>query len=336
MRAVRIVDSRKVEVRDLPDPAAEGDEVVVRVEASAICGSDLHSLYEPPGEKPRVPGHETAGVVVAVDRPRRAKVGDRVCLSPARFCGVCDLCRAGYVLYCRASEGTHGFSHDGGHAELIRVREPSLLPLPDAVSFEQACVLLDPIGTPYHGLKRMGTNATHTVGVFGLGPMGLGAVLVAAALGARVVALDPIAYRRGLALKLGAAVALDPNAGDPVAQVWEATGGYGLDRALECSGRPEPVGHALDLVRHLGHVTLIGEQQVATVRPSDHFMRKEITLSGGTCFPLGEYAEIVRWVERGLGPERIITHRFGLESAAEAYSLFAAGQTGKVILTPGS
>jgi len=334
MRAVHIVDSRKVEVRDLPDPAPEGDEVVVRVEAAAICGSDLHGLYEPPGEKPRVPGHETAGVVVAVDRPRRAKVGDRVCMSPARFCGVCDLCRAGYVLYCRASGGTHGFSHDGGHAELIRVPEASLLPLPDAVTFEQACVILDPIGTPYHGLKRMGVNATHTVGVFGLGPMGLGGVLVAAALGARVIALDPVAYRRELALRLGAAAALDPMAGDPAEQVLEATGGYGLDCALECSGRPEPVRQALDLVRHLGHVTLVGEQPQATVRPSDHFLRKEITLSGGTCFPLGEYAEIVRWIERGLGPERLITHRFGLEEAAQAYALFASGDTGKVIFTP--
>jgi threonine dehydrogenase-like Zn-dependent dehydrogenase len=334
MRAAKILDAGKVETLDFPDPQPEGDEVVVRIEAAAICGSDLHGLYQKPGEKKQIPGHEGAGVVVAVDRPRSLKVGDRVATTAFHACGLCEMCRAGYTAYCRAMKGVYGFSRDGVHAQLCRMNESSLLPLPDSISFEDGCLILDPVGTPYHAHKRIGTNATHVVGVFGLGPMGLGAVLTAAHLGARVVGVDMIAYRRRLAEKLGAWKTLNPADGDIVAQIKDLTKGYGLDRGLECAGRPEPLHAALDLCRPFGHVAIIGENATATVRPSDHFNRKEISLSGSCCFPLGEYAEITRLFAAGLSAARMITHRFTVEQAAEAYKAFAEGNTGKVIFKP--
>ncbi|HUT35279.1 MAG TPA: zinc-binding dehydrogenase [Planctomycetota bacterium] len=334
MRGVKILDALKVETCDYPDPVPQGEEVVVRLEAAAICGSDLHGLYQRPGEKPFVPGHEGAGVVVAVDKPRVLKVGDRVCTTAVYPCGVCDHCRMGYTIYCRDRKGTYGFGLNGVHATHVRICERSLLPLPDSMSFEQGSLVLDPVGTHFHANKRMGTNARHTVAVFGLGPMGLGAVCVTAFLGARVIAVDPIAFRRELAKKLGAADAVDPAAGDVAAQIRELTKGYGLDRAFECSGRPEPLYAALDLVRHFGHVSIVGEQPEAKISPSNHFNRKEITLSGSTCFPLGEYDEIVRAFEAGLPAARMITHRFTVEQAAEAYATFNTGDTGKVIFVP--
>ena len=334
MRGAKILDALKVETRDYRDPAPQGEEVVVRLEAAAICGSDLHGLYQSPGEKGFIPGHEGAGVVVAVDRPRLLKVGDRVCTSAVYACGACDLCRAGYTIYCRNNKGVYGFGLDGVHATHVRMCERSLLPLPDAMTFEQGCLVLDPVGTPYHANKRMGTNAGHVVGVFGLGPMGLGAVTIAAHLGARVIAVDPIAFRRDLAKKLGAAEVVEPAQGDVAAQIRDLTKGYGLDRALECSGKPGPVYMALDLVRHFGHVAIIGEQPEAKISPSNHFNRKEITLSGSTCFPLGEFGEITRLFAAGLRAADMITHRFTVEQAAEAYATFAAGNTGKVIFVP--
>jgi len=333
MRAARILDAEMVETRDCPDPAPEGDEVVVRLEAAAICGSDLHGLYQSPGEKSFIPGHEGAGVVVAVDTPHRLKEGDRVCTTAVYPCSTCDMCRAGYTIYCRQSHGVYGFGLDGVHAEYIRISERSLLPLPDSMTFDQGCLVLDPIGTPSHAHRRMGTNATHVVGVFGLGPMGLGAVCIASHLGARVVAVDPIPFRRDLASTLGAADTLDPAAGDVVTQIRDLTGGYGLDRALECSGRPEPLYAALDVVRSFGHVAIIGENPEARISPSNHFNRKEITLSGSTCFPLGEFDDIVRLFEAGLPAAKMITHRFPIDQAAEAYNTFAKGNTGKVIFT---
>jgi len=334
MRGARILDAGKVETRDYPDPVPEGEEVVVRLEAAAICGSDLHGLYQQPGEKSFIPGHEGAGVVVAVDRPHHLKVGDRVCTSAVFPCGTCYMCRAGYTIYCRHARGTYGFGLNGVHAQCARLSERSLLVLPDTMTFEQGCLVLDPVGTPHHAHKRMGTNASHVVGVFGLGPMGLGAVCTAAHLGARVIGIDPIGFRRDLAAKLGAAETVDPAASNVVEQVRQVTKGYGLDRALECSGKAEPLHAALDLVRPFGHVSIIGENAEAKIRPSDHFNRKEIFLSGSTCFPLGEFDEIVRAFEAGLPAARMITHRFTVDQAAEAYATFATGRTGKVIFVP--
>lgn len=333
MKAAMIVDAEKVEVQARPDPTPQDDWVVVRVDAAAICGSDLHGLYHTPGGHSWIPGHEGAGTVVAVDRPRAVKVGDRVCMTPVTPCSRCDMCLAGYTIYCTQSAGCLGFGLDGMHAEYVRISERALLPIPDDVTMEQACLLLDPVGTPYHSHRRIGTNSSHVVGVFGLGPMGLGGVLNAVDLGARVIAIDPVGYRRDLAASLGAAITLDPTTEDVPAAVRQATGGLGLDRVLECSARPEALHMALDLVRRFGHVAIIGEQPEAKIRPSDHFLRKEITLSGSTCFPLGEFGDIVRRVQRGLAPERLITHRFPFAEAAAAYATFAAGRTGKVILT---
>jgi propanol-preferring alcohol dehydrogenase len=333
MRAVHLPEAGRATTRDRPDPVPEGENVVIRVEAACLCGSDLHGLYERPGEKRFTPGHECAGVVVAVDAPRVVGVGDRVCLNPALGCGVCEVCRAGYYIYCCSRRGLYGFDLDGCQSELMCVSERCLLPIPDCMGFETGALLLDPVGTPYHAHKRIGTNATHTVGVFGLGPMGLGATMVAAALGARVLAVDPIAYRRELAKTVGAADLIDPMAGDAVAEIRELTDGYGLDRALECSGNPQALTAALDSMRHFGHLALIGEGGDARIRPSRHFNGKELSLSGSRCYPAGEHEEICRFAG-SLPVGELVTHRFGFEQAAEAYAAFAGGRTGKVLFVP--
>jgi len=334
MRAVRLLGSRRAEVIDRPDPVSEGDEVVVEVRAAAICGSDLHGLYRPEGARPWVPGHEAAGVVVGTAGRGRFREGDRVVLTAFKQCGACEYCRAGYAAYCRAMEGVYGFTRDGAHAQRVRVAERSLLPLPDSVPFEAACLLIDPIGTPFHAAQRVGLNGSHVVGVFGLGPMGLGAVMVARRLGAMVIGIDPVPFRRALAEKLGAERTVDPSGADAAAAVRKACPDGRLDRAFECSGSPQALWTALELVRPFGHVAIIGEQRSAAVSPSDHFNRKEITLSGSCCFPLGEYDAILRMLEGGLDPTRLVTHRFSLEEAAEAYRVFDGGMTGKVLLIP--
>jgi propanol-preferring alcohol dehydrogenase len=335
MKALKVVDRRKVAVEDVPDPRPQGNEVVVRVEAAPICGSDLHGLYQSPGAKPFVIGHEGAGVVVAVDQPAHVKVGDRVMFLPFITCGRCEWCRAGHVSYCSAKRGVYGFGLDGFQAEMVRITESCLLPLPESVSLEVGALILDPIGTPFHACRRIGANASQTVGVFGLGPMGLGAVANLAHLGARVIGVDPVAYRRELAIRLGAAQGVDPGAGNAVEQIRALTQGHGLDAAMECSGHPDALTAALDSVRPFGHVALIGESRSATISPSKHIIHKEVCLSGSCCFPLGDYAAILRALDGGLGARAggIITHRFPLEKGPEAYGLFEGGQTGKVVFT---
>ena len=334
MRGVKITGKRTLEVCDWPEPEPKPGEVVVKIKAASICGSDLSDIYRSDGAYDVIPGHEGMGEVVAVEPPSRLHVGDRVMTLGVVPCGHCTWCLEGELLFCTDAETAGGFGRNGSQAEMALLPERSLLPLPDFVSDEAGACILDPIGTPYHALKRMNTNAQHTVGVFGVGPMGLGGILVAAFLGAEVIAIEPIAFRRELALKLGAAHAIDPTACDVAEALTELTGGRGLDMALECSGNARALYEALDAVRRKGAVSIIGENPEAVISPSNHFNRKEITLCGSTCFPMEDYAGILHMIERGLDPSRIITHRFGIEDAAEAYAAFDQGDTGKVVLIP--
>ncbi len=334
MRGVKILGKRSLEVRDWPDPEPKPGEAVLKIKAASICGSDLNHIYRSDGAYDVIPGHEGMGEVVAVEAPSHLQVGDRVMTLGAVPCGRCRWCLEGELLFCTDAETAGGFGRNGSHAEMALLPERSLLPLPDFVSDEAGACLLDPIGTPYHALKRMHTTAEHAVAVFGMGPMGLGAALVAAFLGAEVIAIEPIAFRREFALTIGAAHAVDPAACDVGEALAELTNGRGLDMALECSGNACALTQALDAVRRKGAVSIIGENGEAVISPSNHFARKEITLCGSTCFPMEDYAGILRMIERGLDPARIITHRFGIEDAAEAYAAFDQGDTGKVVLVP--
>ena len=334
MRGVKITGQRALEVRDWPEPEPKSGEVVLKIKAASICGSDLNHIYRSEGAYDVIPGHEGMGEVVAVEGPSHLQVGDRVMTLGAVPCGHCDWCREGELLFCTNSDTAGGFGRNGSHAEMVALPDRSLLKLPDYVSDEAGACLLDPVGTPYHALKRMHTTAEHTVGVFGAGPMGLGAALVSVFLGAEVIVIEPIAFRRELALKIGAAHAIDPVACDANEAIAELTGGRGLDTALECSGNARALYQALDAVRRKGAVSIIGENGEAVISPSNHFNRKEITLCGSTCFPMEDYAGILQMVKRGLDPSRIITHRFGIEDAAEAYATFDQGDTGKVVFIP--
>jgi len=330
MRGVRSLGARSVEVCDWPDPEPQGDEVVVRVDAASICGSDLHSIYRKKSPHSVIPGHEGMGEVVAVDSARHVRVGDRVMILAIIGCGRCRWCREGDFSLCEAKRGVLGFDRNGVHAEFAMVPESALLPLPEYVRDEAAACILDPVGTTYHALKRMSARADHTVGVFGLGPMGLGGVLVSSFLGAEVIGLDPIAFRREHAEGLGATHTLDPTSCDAVEAIEDLTRGRGLDMALECSGNAEALRQALDSVRPKGAVSIIGEAAEAVISPSAHFNRKEITLCGSTCFPMSDYQDILNCIQRGLDASRLITHRFALEDAVDAYASFDRGRTGKV------
>lgn len=333
MIAVRSLGNRKVETYDAPKPEAKGTDIVVRVKAAPICGSDLHALYRRPDPHKVIPGHEISGEVAEAGASKKWKPGDRVCVPAAIGCGFCEMCRKGFTIYCDKA-GIIGFGQDGGHAEYVVVPEDHPLRLPDDVSFESGSLITDPVGVPFHACKSIGLTGRDTVAVFGLGPMGLGAVIMAKFLGATVIAVEPIEYRLKLAKSLGADWIINPGKQKVREAIREITKGLGPDKAIECAGRADTLELCLDLARKLGKVAIIGENSTATIKPSDQFLRKELTMVGGTCFNLGEYDEIVETIRRGLAPERIITHRFGLKDAAEAYRLFDEGNTGKVVFTP--
>ena len=334
MRGVKLLGNSRLQVMDFPKPVATDDEVVVKVGATLICGSDLHGLYENPGEKPWIPGHEVAGEVVEVDRARNVRVGDRVVASALIGCGHCEMCLGGFVVHCSNLRGVLGFTRNGGDAEYVLVPEGALLRIPDWMSYASASLLMDPIGTPFNAYKRLRLQSQHTVAVFGQGPMGLGATLVAKFLGARVIAVDVCDYRLELAARLGAELVLNPQREDVKARIASFTDGRGVDRAVECSGNPACFRMAAQVCAKFGGLAVIGECAEAAISPSGDIIRKEMTILGAWCFPLGDYGEILRMFQRGLDAEKLITHRFPLEDAARAYEAFASRQTGKVLILP--
>jgi threonine dehydrogenase-like Zn-dependent dehydrogenase len=324
-----LAGNSKVEVRQFPDPEPQPGEAVVRMAVSAICGSELHSYHSPNGSDGSIPGHEMAGEVVVVNGTRHISVGDRVVLQIMTGCGRCYYCSRGDFEHCDEM----GYLI-GGHAELIAAPEMCCLPLPDDVNWERGVLLGgDTIGTTYRTLRRLRVSAFDTVAVLGCGPIGLGMLAVLRYLGASAIAADVSPYRRHLAQRMGAWQVLDPEAGDPAAAILDLTGGAGVDVALDCSPAQATLTAALNCVRKFGRVGFVGEKGDSTIHPSDHFIRKEIEAAGSWYFNPSDYREILDLYRRGLEVDDLVTHRFSLAQADEAFATFASGQSGKVLLT---
>ena len=339
MKAVLLPGGRQVQVVDRPDPEPGVGEVLVRVRASALCRSDM-SLYdgtpivggEGAGTGSVIPGHEPAGEVVALGPlAGGVAVGDRVAIYLAVGEGRCEWCRRGYRMLCPLWKCI-GFDVDGGDAEYVVVPAENCLPIPDEMSFEVAALSTDMVGTQYSTQARLGVSGADTVAIFGLGPMGAAGVLVAKARGARVVAVDVLKDRLDLAARLGADVVVDSSSQDAVTALRATTHGYGVDVAIDCSGNPAAQNAALDATRRLGSVAFVGESRSTTINPSDQFLRKMLTVIGGWYFATWEYAAITRFIlEHDLPVDQLVTHRFPLADAPEAFRMFNARETEKAV-----
>ena len=314
----------KVEVVERPKPAPQDDWAVVRIRASAICGSERKSYLE--GATYNA-GHEACGEIVEVDPPSQTDLGKKVVPYAAVFCGSCPECLSGRAVMCRNVQWL-----DGYHAEFVALPRRCLLPLPEDIPFDLGALLGDALGTPYRAIKRLGVDGSHTVAVFGLGPIGLSAVLICKWRGAPVIAIEVNPTRIELAHDLGADAVVDASKNDPVRSVIELTDGLGADVAIECSGDEKAESAALDCTRSGGKVAFLGENHgTIPISPSEQFLRKELTLIGSWYFALDDYPEMVQLLQSGLPLSRIVTHRFRLDDAQEAFDLFMSGNSGKVV-----
>jgi len=332
MKYIQFVGNSRVEVRERPTPEPGPGEALVQIALSAICGSEMHA-YELGMNSEALPfhnmGHEMVGVVAEVNDGRLVAEGQRVGVNIMKGCGTCFYCLQGDLVHC-----TNLNLLMDAHSEYIVAPESCLVPLPDDVDWDAAVLLCgDTLGTPYHGLKRLGgVNAAQTAAVFGFGPIGIGCLTWLKFFGLRTIVSEISPYRRELAKRLGADMVLDPTAEDAVARVREETGG-GADICLDCSPSPQTLNDALDATRVYGRVGFIAEKKTATIKPSDQVIRKELSMAGAWYFTNAEFFEQVEFYRRGLSVEGIITHRYALEEAPEAYRLFKAGETGKVVFT---
>ena len=327
----------QVIVRDSPKPEPGTGEVLIRVKASAICRSDLSlyhgtSVFGKEATGTIIVGHEPCGVVETVGPGvDYIQAGDRVAVHLAISCGQCGTCKAGFFQHCSKFKCL-GFDVHGSDAEFLVVPERNCLKIPDEMSYIGGALSTDAIGTLYSAQKRLGISGSDTVAVFGVGPMGGAGVLVAKARGARVYALDVSESRLGWAKHLGADEVIDVSQTDPVATLHELTQGRGVSVAIDCSGSAVAENQAIDSVAANGHVGLVGGCTEATFNPREQFIRKQLTVIGNWYFNIGLYDEITTFIlENDIPVEELVTHRYRLEDAEEAFVAFDEGRTGKVV-----
>ena len=328
MLTVHFLGQSRISLEEMPTPEPRGRDVVIRVKSAAICGTDRESL-EGPGQA-TVPGHENAGEVVAVDKPARLKVGDRVAINCHVTCGSCVHCLRGDLYFCEELEAI-GFEWDGGFAEYLLVPEACCHPLPDEVSFEAGSLLVDMLGTPFRAVKRAHLLPGDQVAIWGAGPIGLGALMVAKWFGAHVAVIDLSEYRLKMATGLGADLVLNPQGDDVQGATMEWTQGQGIDAAFDCVGSQVVAEQGLASLRKRGTLVVVGVSRELVLNPWEHLICRELTVFGTRNFNTSEFDEMVALVQRGLPVEKAITHRFPLAEAEAAFELFRSGECGKIL-----
>jgi D-arabinose 1-dehydrogenase-like Zn-dependent alcohol dehydrogenase len=313
-------------VRSVPEPAPGPDGVVVRVGASGICRSDWHgwSGHDPDVVLPHVPGHELAGTVAAVgDRVRNWSVGDRVTVPFVCACGHCPPCREGAGQVC-LHQTQPGFTHWGSLAELVALdaADVNLVALPDGMPLATAAALGCRFATAYRAVTGVGRVAPgEWVAVHGCGGVGLSAVQVAVAAGARVVAVDVSAGALELAAACGAEHLVDGTADDVPAAVAELTGG-GAHVSLDALGAAVTCVNSIRSLRRRGRHVQVGLLPPAVGRPEvpmELVIAGELAVLGSHGMAAADYPAMLSLIEAGrLHPELLVTRRLGLDDAGAA------------------
>ena len=308
-----------------PDPPAHG--VVVEVAATGVCRSDWHGWmgHDPTVALPHVPGHELAGTVVATGaNVVRWRVGDRVSVPFAGGCGACPECRAGHAQVCHAPFQP-GFTHWGSFAERVAIHHAdlNLVSVPESLDFAAAASLGCRFATAFRAVVDQGrTRAGEWVAVHGCGGVGLAAVMIANAVGARVVAIDIEEERLALAESLGAVARVDARAVPDVAEaVIELTGG-GAHVSLDALGHPLTcLASIMNLGRRGRHVQvgLMAPEHDATPLPISRVVGHELEILGSHGMQAHRYDAMMAMIEAGrLDPSRLIGERIALSASIDA------------------
>lgn len=274
-----------ITVRDLPDPVPAENDVIVRVRATGVCRSDLHGWHGHDSDidqMPHVPGHELAGEIAAVGSAiTQWKVGERVTVPFVAGCGTCEPCLSDNQQVCDA-QSQPGFTHWGSFAELVRIRyaEDNLVSLPDEIGFVAAAALGCRFTTAYRAVVAQGRlQAGEWVAVHGCGGVGLSAVMIAKAMGARVIAVDLDSDALELAAELGAEFAIDGSSGDVADVVLDCTDG-GAHLSIDAMGHQAILWNSVSSLRKLGRhvqVGLIQGDNVGAAIPIDLVVSRELS-----------------------------------------------------------
>jgi len=344
MRAVTFQEPGRVAIEERPDPEpVNPDDAVIRVDASGICGSDLHIYHgRVQIEQGFTLGHEYVGTVVAAgDAVTTVSAGDRVLGTFHTACGICFFCREGVFQKCdEARVFGHGAtlgSLQGSQAEQVLVPRANLTlrRVPDGLSEEAALFAGDVMGTGYHAVVQAGLRPGDTCAVVGLGPVGLCAVMAARVAGAaRVLAIDTVPDRLDKARTLGAEP-VHATEEDPRKAAKAASEGRGVDVAVEAVGHPAALDTAIRLVRKAGTVSVVGVHAERSEVHMGLIWIKGLRMVTGHANVMAHLDPVLALMAAGrLDPSPLVTHHMKLADAADAYSAYDRHEALKIVLTP--
>jgi L-iditol 2-dehydrogenase len=344
MKALLLSRYRHLELTDLPAPTPDSDEVVVRVAACGICGSDVHGYDGSSGRRipPIVMGHEAAGIVAAAGREVSGlSEGDRVTFDSTIYCGKCSFCLRGEINLCDHRQvlgvSCGDYRRAGAFAEYVLVPARIVYKLPDSLSFPEAA-MLEAVAVALHAVSLTKIKSDDTALVVGAGMIGLLTLQALRATGcSRVFAIDIDESRLKLAQKAGAAAVLCSSAPDLAGQILELSGGTGVDLAIEAVGRNETVTLAINSVRKGGSVTLVGNITPEVTLPLQKVVTRQVGLQG-SCASAGEYPQAIELVASGkIEVRSLITAIAPLNEGPTWFERLYAREPNlmKVVLTPG-
>ena len=341
MRGAILPGNNTVELKEFDTPKPAHGEVLIKMKSSTICGSDIRCIYRehlgkgPEGYQPgMIAGHEPCGQIVKTGPGcRRFKEGDRVIIYHISGCGLCNDCRRGYMISCTSEyRRAYGWQRDGGMADFLLAEEKDLVYLPDELTYSDGAQVACGFGTVYEGLEKIGICGNDAILVTGLGPVGLATAMLAKAMGAqKIIGIEVIDERIRIAKKLNLFDEVLRAGPENVSEVRNLTGGFGAERAVDCSANDKARLTCIQSARKWGKIVFLGEGGRCSFQPSPDIIHDQKTIYGSWVTNLWRMEELVeRLVRWQIHPEDLITHRFALEKVSEAYSLMASGKCGKV------
>ncbi|MBL7074808.1 zinc-dependent alcohol dehydrogenase family protein [candidate division KSB1 bacterium] len=336
MKCIVLYAPHQLGVEERKIAQAGPDEVLVRVKACGVCGTDIH-IFEgtAPANPPVVLGHEFVGVIEDVGSGVRSlKKGDRIAVDPNLSCGGCYYCRRGLGHLCQNLKAL-GVTMDGGFSEYCLVPQSQAYRLQPDLNLEWGC-FLEPLSCAVHGIDLVNLQVGDSVVILGLGPIGLMMVQLARLKGAtRIIVVEPVGGRRKLAERLGCDRVIDPGDGDPVSVVMENTV-EGADVVLECSGTPQAAGLSLRLARRGGTVLFFGVCDIdATIplKPQQIYF-KELTVLGSYINP-HTFSRALDLLEAGkVRVDSFSIEKFPLERVLDAFEFHRSGKVPKTLVIP--
>ncbi len=341
MKAAILRGEKRIEIEDWLVPDFKENEVLVAVRSVAICGSDLHGfqglipLRRPIGI---TMGHELSGTVAEVgSKITNVKEGDHVAVDPQLSCGECHPCRQGWRNLCEnvrvIGSAMRGYQH-GANAEYVAVPGENVYKMPGNLSFDEAA-MAEPVGNAIHLVRRTGVGKGANVVILGAGAIGSIVIQVAKGFGAKkVTVIEPSAFKRELAKKMGADETLHPDKDDIIEHIYRDTGGLGADIILECCGIDATYNMAIQLARKRGIVGAFGYLDEEVTFPMKPIIFSEISIIGSTGFYWPDDPALEMMADGRIDVKPLITHSFPLDNAQEAYELAEKPESIKVVINP--